>query len=176
MVPSVTGATPAPSFCQYVREAASIKPDERRQSSLPAGALQGIRDSARRTVSECGFIDRETSRSEMIREFLGVGRDGAPVDNLQRNGEGLFSILSRTSREILESILKSDGFIGRTTPRPEMIQVTLGLGRYAPDPTEQPVMLSAGARIAQFCSSLMQQEPKRAMRAHSASGGLDILA
>ena len=147
----------------------SKKADESRSS-----ALEGIRDSARQAMYAHGFIDRGTPRSEMIRDFLGIARDGMPTTGGENTQEGLFTTVSRVVRQNLDRILKSHGYFDPDTSRSEMIQLTLSLGPYADDPTDYDLTLSAGARIAEFCASLIQHDSDRARQTHRLNNQLDI--
>ncbi len=137
-------------------------------------ALEGIRDSARQAMYAHGFIDRGTPRSEMIRDFLGITRDGMPANSGENTQEGLLTTVGRVVRQNLDRILKSHGYFDPGTSRSEMIQLTLRLGPYADDPMDYDLILSAGARIAEFCASLMQHDPERARQTHRLNNQLDI--
>jgi len=127
--------------------------------------LDAIRQSAATAINNLGAPDSLIPRSDMIREFLGIERNGMPAANPAGDSdEGLCSAMSSTVREKFETALKSNGMICRNMRRPEMIKLTLGLGSYAGGRNDSELM-SAAARITAFCSNLMREDGGRAVQA-----------
>jgi hypothetical protein len=112
----------------------------------------------------------------MIREFLGIERNGMPrASSADDRGEGVCSAISKTVRERFEAALKSNGMIDRNMAKSDMIKLTLGLGPYAQDLGDSD-LLSAAARITEFCTSLMWQDSGAAMQAQNMGSRLNVLA
>ena len=143
--------------------------------NIPAySPIEAIRRSATKTSGPSRSVDQKP-RSQMIRDLLGIRRNGTPENGSDSQaGNGSRSTM-RMDRDGSGLAPIPRGIIDPNMPRSEMIKMTLGLGPYAEGLTDCDG-LPAVARMMEFCVSLLGQYRDRALQMLIIPWHLDVLA
>lgn len=135
---------------------------------------QAIKESAAKALNNIASSANGTPKSEMIREFLGIRRDGTPEEEPdRRKSGGLCSTMSKVARENFEMTLKANGLIDPSMSRSDMIKLALRLGPYAEDLGDS-LVLPAVARMTEFCAGFYARDYGETARAQDLEPRLDL--